>query len=504
MSKKKRKILSGKEKLIIICIATISFLIILAIVLMLGKNKEIVGNNESNTDLSSEINSVKAVVELLESEFISMENSTTNGYDLDIKVSFKYNLYEGENSQELYFTNFYEKVAIATGFESFRIIDNEKGITIEVKATSNGISEVKINGEINYFNKEDSKRSVENQPKIETLDLEINSEELKDLIENNWNTKNAQLGSKESSFYKYDIYFDEGYEIRTIQGKVFNIVFTNKYKGQVVGGYKTGTDIEKISKDLGQGYEESGAIGYKTKNFYVWFSQDEISIYPIYKVDYTEFEDLVKEYEQKQDVNDFMYKITDIWKDYTYYESKQNYVEICYANKGVKFEYSVSNPVGIEIYSNYTGDLKDELEEHTKVYYKLDKNLTGEIETRRIDNKCFYDDNDIEEDPIHYSTKFMLMYIMNDNKELLDIKIQSLDGQYPNNEFDETFTINSYVWADDYHLIYSRKMDGLYIYDAKNRVTSKLLSGNNEYNITNYDRNANIIEYDGIQAKIEI
>lgn len=502
--KKKKSLLSKKEKIIIVCAFVISFIIVLSLILTIGKNNGRSEEKKDNTNVSKQTNSVKDVVTLLESDFISIENSNTDGYDLDIYVSFKYNLYNGDVSQEIYFTNFYEKIAIATGFNSFRLIDNQKGITIEVKATSNGISEVKINGEINYFKKEDSKRSIEKQPKIETLDLEINSQELKDLLANKWETKNVGLGTKESSFYKYDIYFDEGYEIRTIQGKVFNIVFTDKYKGQVVSGYKTGTDMETILEDLGQGYEESGAIGYKTKNFYVWFSHQEISIYPIYRTDYTEFEDLVKEYEQKQDVNDFMYKITDIWKDYTYYESKQNYVEICYANKGVKFEYSVSNPVGIEIYSNYTGDLKDELEEHTKVYYKLDKNLTGEIETRRIDNKCFYDDNDIEEDPIHYSTKFMLMYITNDNKELLDIKIQSLDGQYPNNEFDETFTINSYVWADDYHLIYSRKMDGLYIYDAKNRVTSKLLSGNNEYNITNYDRNANIIEYDGIQAKIEI
>ena len=502
--KKKKSLLSKKEKLIIVCIAVISFIIILGIVLTIGKSNEMNGNNETKTDVNQQINSIKYVVEYLESDFISLENSNANGYDLDIYVSFRYNLYEGDISKEIYFTNFYEKIAIASEFKSFRLIDTEKGITIEVRATSNGISEVKINGEINYFKKEDSRKSIEKQLSIENIELEINSEELKDLIANKWETKNAKLGSKESSFYKYDIYFDEGYEIRNIQGKVFNIVFTNKYKGQVVGGYKTGTDIERISEDLGKAYEESEAIGYKTKDFYVWFSQDEISIYPIYKTDYTEFENLVKEYEQKQDVNDFMYKITDIWKDYTYYESKQNYVEICYADKGVKFEYSVSNPIGVEIYANYRGDLKDELEEHSKVYYKLDKNLTGEIETKRLDSKCYYDDTDIEDDPIHYSRKFMLMLSINDEERYTNVKFQSLDDNYPNNEFDETIAIDSYVWADDYHFIYSVRGEGIYIYDARNMVTTQLLSGSDEYKITNFDRNTNIIEYDGIQAKIEI
>ena len=50
-----------------------------------------------------------------------MSDSNTNGYDLDIFVSFKYDLYENDKSNELYFTNFYEKIAVVTGFKSFRI-----------------------------------------------------------------------------------------------------------------------------------------------------------------------------------------------------------------------------------------------------------------------------------------------------------------------------------------------------------------------------------------------
>ena len=33
-----------------------------------------------------------------------------------------------------------------------------------------------------------------------------------------------------------DVYFDEGYEIKTLQGKVYNIVFTKNYDGTVIDG----------------------------------------------------------------------------------------------------------------------------------------------------------------------------------------------------------------------------------------------------------------------------
>ena len=69
---------------------------------------------------------------------------------------------------------------------------------------------------------------------------------------------------------------------------------------------------------------------------------------------------------------------------------------------------------------------------------------------------------------------------------------------------DETIKIFTYVWADDYHLIYSVRGDGIYIYDARNRTTDKLISGQQEFNITNYDRHTNIIKYDDSQAQITI
>ncbi len=502
-NKKKKSVLKPKEKMCIIIVGVIVFILILGIALMPTRKKKVTNQITDPNDLNRGLTTVQEVVEYLEATYISTENSKTNGYEIDIYVKFPYNLYEKEISKEVYFKNFYEQIARVTKFKSFRLIDSARNITIEVKCNNNKISEVKINGETDYFKKEASRRSKENELQVETLDLEVNSPELQSLLDSNWIIANATLGTSESKYNKYDIYFDEGYEIRTIRGKVYNIVFTNKYNGKVVEDYKPGSNLEKIEAVLGTSYKDSGVIGYKTKDFYVMFTENQISIYPNYKNDYTEFEELVKEYNDKKDINDFLDKLTDIWPDYDTYEYNETSVKISYALKGVKIEFNSYEKKGIQIYENYKGNLKEEKTDYCDTYYQLNKNLIVETENNRKIQGTQYDNSGVEEDPIHYSSRFFLECNYEEGR-YINIKIIAIDKNYPNNEFDNTIKINTYVWADDSHLIYSIKGKGLYEYNAESRETKTLLTGSEEYNITDYNRNDNILEYDGQKVKVEI
>lgn len=135
MKKKKKKQLTKKEKTILICLGTLAFLLILGIAMLPTKTKKIQKENTSQEDLSQNLTSIEEIVTYLEATFISTEDSKQGGYEKDINVSFKYNLYENEESKEKYFTNFYEKIAKALKFKSFRIIDKSKSITIEVKCS---------------------------------------------------------------------------------------------------------------------------------------------------------------------------------------------------------------------------------------------------------------------------------------------------------------------------------------------------------------------------------
>ena len=242
-------------------------------------------------------------------------------------------------------------------------------------------------------------------------------------------------------------------------------------------------------------------LGYRTDTFYVIFTENEISIYPNIQYDYTEFENLVKEYDTKKDINDFMDKLTDIWPDYNSYTYDTNYVSIEYALKGVKISFTSTKKDGIQIYENYKGDLKYNKQQYTDLYYKIDENLLMKNETTRLMGKM-YDNSGIENDPIHYSNKFYLFFAL-DNGGYKNIKIMSLDNEYPDSELDASVTITSYVWADDSHLVYGIANDGIYVYDAKKCENQKILSGEDSYKITGYDRETNIIEYDDTKARIK-
>lgn len=493
---KKKGVLKKKEKIALAIAGIILFVIILGISLMPTRKRNNQEQKTNNTDLNRELSSVQEIVEYLEATYVSTEDSKASGYDIDIYVNFPYNLYEGEISKEIYFKNFYEKIARITNFKSFRLIDSNRKITIEIKCENGKIKEVKINGETDYYQKTLSAKSKDNMLEFETKEFKINSPELQSLINNNWVTANASLGTPESKFYKYDVYFDEGYEIRTIQGKTFNIVFNKNYGNDVIEGYKPGDDLEKIKTSLGTPYENKNMIEYKTKDFYVIFSNEEISIYPNRRNDYTEFEKLVEKYNEKQDINDFIYELTDIWPDYDIYNNDNNYVELYYTLKGVKISFSSRDSEGIQIYENYKGDLKTNTEEYKNVYYKLDQNLMLEAESERRFVHELTGERGSSEDSILISDEFQILASY-DNESYKNIKIYSLNENYPNNEFEDYISIKSYVWADNEHLIYSISNDGIYMYTATTRQIDKMLDGKQTFNITNYNRNTKALEYDG-------
>ena len=507
MKKKKKVKLTKQQKRIFIILSGVVFIMILVLSLVISPKKKQIQEEErlreEKQDINRDLTTIQDVVEYLESIYFYEEESGHAEYDIDVILSFKCDLYEQDgSSNELYFRNFYEKIAMVTKFKSFRLIDEEKEIIIAVKCNSGKISEVLINGQEDFYKKQSSQKKVDELSNIETLDLEVNSEVLRKLINANWKTENVNLGTQESTYDKYQIYFDEGYEVRNINGKLYNIVFTKKYKDPVIKGYKVGDNLEKIEAEFGTSYKDSMILGYKTKDFFVYFSEDEISVYPNYQYDYEEFENLIEEYESTKDINSLMYKLTDIWPDYDYYDYDTNYFDIWYTLKGVRISYNKQNPKGIEIYENYKGKLKIEQEKHQNLYYRLDKNLMIERETMRKMQSAFIDNESRKDEPTSYSEKFYFQSTT-DGTNYKNVQIISIDGEYPNNEFDESILIYKYIWLDDTHFVYSILGKGMYIYNAQTRKTETLVTGNDEYNITNYDRNTHTIEYDGKQAQIE-
>lgn len=503
MKKKKKIKFSKKQKILIVVM-----LIVFAVVAVLISSLVARNVNESEAKQGIEI-SIKELVEKNGCEYISDSVSSEEGFDIDIYLKFGKNPIADGVSAEPYYQTVFSSLAYETGYKNLRLIDESREIVVKITCSSNGyVEKILINDKevATYFSDLLSENAKQTPLEVSPINMTVSSGELSSLINNKWSPSNVNLGTKESTFNKYDIYFEEGIEIRNISKKVFNIVFTDKYQKEVISGIKVGADLEAIKDRFGDAhYESTGIVGYKTNDFYIFFSTDEISVYPNYNYtagNYTEFEKLVAEYDESKDINDFMDKLTDLWPDYTSYNYDTNYLDIYYALRGVKISYSTTSSEGIQIYENYNGYLKNSQYNYEEVTYKVNQSLILENEQNRIlVMKTIMDDYNNEE--LQKSNMFVLEYKAIDEERKNNISVRSKTGEYPNNTLDDTIIINDYVWADDSHLIYNIQGKGIYMYNAITRETSTIVEGEETYNIEDYDRTTKVLTYDDSKVVIK-
>ena len=502
--KKKRKIKLTKRAKIIIIIALIVFAILAALVAAL------VTRGAEEAEFRDGITvSIKEVVEKNGCEYISDSQSSEEGFDIDIYLKFGRDpVTEDGISSEPYYNTVFSSIAYETGFMNIRLIDESREITVKITCSENGyVENILINDKSveEYFRELLSEYAKMEPLEVTPISMTVSSQELNNLINSSWNPSNVNLGTKESTFEKYDIYFEEGIEIRNISKRVFNIVFTDKYQNEVISGIKVGADLEAIEDRFGEvHYESTGIVGYKTNDFYIFFSTDEISVYPNYNYtagDYTELESIIAEYNESQDLNDFVDKLTDVWPDYTSYDYDTNFLEISYALKGMKISYSSTSTEGIQIYENYNGNLKNTQYDYDVVTYKVNQSLILENEESRLMKKGIIPD-DSGESELQISNIFILEFSNVDDDRKNKLSVRCKTGEYPDNTLDDTIIINDYIWADDSHLIYNIQGQGIYMYNAITRETSTILEGEETYSIEDYDRTTKTLTYDDSQILI--
>jgi len=304
----------------------------------------------------TDFNSIEEVLLYLDSEFISQEDAEDENLDYIVKAKLKYDL-------NLSYKNYYEKLieysASASKYKSFYIIDEEKNIEILVLCNdSQSISSYYINNEKFYFDKLESKENITNITKTEITKINSTCEILEEIISNNWITTNMNLGTKESIYKGYDIYFEEGIELKKVNGKVYNLIYTDKHEENVVENLKVNSNRETIIEQLGEpAFDTGSCMGYKTEKFYIFFSEDEISIYPIYTYSTDEIIQIIEKYENTKDINIYLNEIKQKWPDYDVYKVSNNYIILQYTLKGIVFKYDNTSTQGIVLYNNYNGKI---------------------------------------------------------------------------------------------------------------------------------------------------
>ena len=437
------------------------------------------------------------------SELIKEEKSSEKDFSYDIYAKLKFPpIEENGYAEETFYDNLITDLT-AKLQTNFRIIDEEKDVVVRVKydfTTYN--SYYSINNIDNYFKVQQAK--VQSQiAKTQISELYVNTNVLQSIINSNWERRKASLGTSDSSINKYDIYFDEGYYIKTLGTKIFNIVFTNKFNGQVVNGITTGMTNEEIIRKIGEptfSYSNNKLIGYKSNDFYAFFCNGEISIYEVAKLNEQNnqtFAQLFTKLNKDGDVTSFYNSLNIVYPNPEISTEKGNDILLFYPTLGMKVHFGKDNN-GITLYSNYLGfvttdktidDIKNgDVTPNTDLDLSNDAVFLSE-RTRYLD--------DIEKRTPNnswakLSTKNYQIY---ENEVTHCYEFYSIDKK----SIDSSITKNSgmnILSIDDNRFVYSIPFNGIYTYNAQTVKTDKILNATNDEELKLEKVQDNILYYD--------
>ena len=483
-----------KEVLIILTIILIIAIIIIA--------KITIDANKPKTSIN-DFSSVKELIEFDGHTYISMQNSTEEGYEKDIYISFsKPTINEdGETNKNLYEIVISHVAGMLKG-QNFRLIDSDKNIVVKIQFDENdNVNLYTINDDSKYWEHIKANHQIDNYTNEQLTSITITSQVLANIINNNWTYNDINLGTKESTVDNYEIYFDEGYKVRKLGSEIYNIIFTKNYTSELLSGINTTTSVENVENILGKPtYEDdnNGIIGYKCEYFYIFFTGDEISIYhpdEYDEADSQRFGRLVTELNQTGDMNTFLNRLTNIYPSYASYYTIDNYVNIIYPLQGFEVTMGASNNNGITIYNNFQGyitdsitinDLKQNKQMPANVYTRLDTNLVFSEEMQR---KIM---DDFNRNP--YDGAYLI--------QTDDYTIRNQNNTYifysrDKTKVDSTLTINNFNNMVSYNqttFVYGVTNDGIYVYNAESMTSSKIAEGQGNFNIDKIENNT--IYYD--------
>ena len=493
-----------KKTIIIAIIILFIIIIVLALINAIEDIKLKKSVEEKEYTNFQDFESVKEVAVYMGCKYIS-QNGTI------IYINFNKDLYDENGiSNKKFFDNLSGYMSYVLNYEDFTMIDKSRKINIDVKCKKQQkvITKIIINGKEDYYNDEELKQQIEKNVEIPITKMQVNSIIINNLIKNKWNISSINLGSKESTFNKYNIYFDEGLEVRNLGNKIFNVIFTENYKDTVINNIKVGEKFENIEEILGKPtFQDQDIIGYKGKDIYVFFEQSTISIYRVEEYDDEKFTELLNKLSEFENIQKISNELTDIWSNYDKSEDEKDDFLRRYSLQGVELVSNLTKQ-GIILYNNFSGKVKDNktineinLEEiPAKVYIDNENDLVFISEknrlnilqsemTRSCQERMAYDEKHKLND---LSTKFDY-YIKNNNNSKI-VRFFSKDNKYPKCELEAD--INSYMWFDDYKFIYSVKNEGIYVYDLQSRNIRKLTEGKDEFIFTSFESKTLIYDND--------
>ncbi len=327
---------------------------------------------------------LKQELALTGTELIKIEKSSERNYKNDVYVNFGESSVEDETSNEQYFQYVLTKINPILKKQSTRIIDNKKNMIIRCKFNQDGIIKYIVNNDPYYFKNIIGLTQISKPlDEKELINPVIKSQELIDLLNNNWNRRTSiSIGKIASSAQNVDYYNNNGYKIKMIGNQVASITFTKEYQKEVFQGIYPGMPIEKFPYHNIETTSNDIAIqGFESDQYIAFYYNEEITVTRKKTYDENknkEFVQAVNKLLENKNYNEFYKKAIEIYPDFYIKRIDKDSLYISFPLEGFEIKYNYESPsygekeTGICIYSNYKG----------KVY--LDKTLQDIIKENHI------------------------------------------------------------------------------------------------------------------------
>ena len=280
------------------------------------------------------------------------------------------------------------------------------------------------------------------------------------------------MGSPDSQFDSYDVYFYKGIKVDSRQ-KLFNIVFNNKFKEEIVNGLTMKASKDQIVKSLGKPQFEitqENIFGYKSDKFYIFFITDgtgkNISEVSVYRRD-TEYDkgvlkELIKGFNTKA-VNDEYEYLRTKWPYYDLAYNERGSLGVSYYSIGVELLGDFGGEPHIKIYGNYEGDITDEMAHNDLVTLEPDTDSVFEYEMKRRKNDEFLADlkGVLSPDGLKGAMSNDATF------EHAGIYILDIKKNKPDIEIKTPHIPQDIRWLNNRYLLYTVFMHGIYVYDVQ-------------------------------------
>lgn len=337
---------------------------------------------------------IKQIIENSGSVYIREEKNEVEK-EQNIYVEFKYNLFneDGKDKKTFFYSiiNQIENLKIGT----FRIKDETKNI--EIYAVYDDKKEtytVYINGMENFFDIVDGDifNEVSDFERIDYSNMVIDNTLIKKIASNSSRYQNTELITDEKEELENGYYsFQDGKILARLQkGKALNIIFKPGYKEKfTLEGIYVGTPLSEIKEKYSRnsfGSVGEGYLGYYTQYGYIFFYENEVSVYPCIKKDTEYFDEYIINYCRGGSLKTLVSDFTEGWT--TYFENESDLenksCKISFPTRGIMIDIKDNDSRGITLYNNYSlsPEIKD-LIITNKITLKENQNLVEITEKAR-------------------------------------------------------------------------------------------------------------------------